>query len=43
MTTASSPPGCAKEGASALALLTIIAVLLGVLPRRPQTRKDGKQ
>lgn len=37
-------PGCATQGASALAALAAIAVLLGVLPRRrPQTRKGGKR
>lgn len=39
----STPPGCAKEGASALAALAIIAALLGVLPRRPQNRKDAER
>lgn len=41
--TTASAPGCAKQGASALAALTIIAGLLGALPRRPQTRKDPKR
>lgn len=38
----SAMPGCAKQGASALAALTIIAGLLGVL-RRPRNRKDGSR
>jgi hypothetical protein len=38
----SSFPGCAKESASALAALTLIAGLLGVL-RRQNKRKDGKR
>lgn len=36
------PQGCVKQGASALAALTIIAGLLGVL-RRPRNRKDGSR
>lgn len=43
MPKSSRPPGCATEGASVLAALAIIAALLGVLPRRPQTRKDPKR